>query len=133
MNEKTLEQRVRAWLVMDWITEHPGNHDQDGWIGFYRGTERVDLPELVTADDVLSCDTTACFAGWTVLLSGRKIRIQYEFFTSVEGAGKVSACAAELLGLDETEARRLFYGSNDLGVIRDLLIKFYGPRPLVSA
>lgn len=114
---KTVEQRRRAFQMLDVIEANPDKHDQSMWC----------FPHCsaVTAESALSaCGTTACGAGWTVLLAGLTIQSTMV----VETGLRVSRQAADLLGLSLTEADDLFY-ADDLAGVRKVVNEIFGPRP----
>jgi hypothetical protein len=129
---KTLEEITRAYQVLDHIEAHPDLHDQDFWL-HDSDSDRdrdadLDGPVVVTAQDVMSgCGTTACYAGWTVLLAGKPI-IDYSWTTAVR-IGRVSDVAADLLGLDGREEQQLFHDAEDLADVRKAVADIFGPRP----
>ena len=73
--------------TMQYIMDHPEQHDQRHWV--------------VNTD----CGTAACFAGWAMILSGRKI-------TSGSSSSYIGREARELLGLTRVESMTLFCGDN---------------------
>jgi hypothetical protein len=112
-----------AWRVIDHIDAHPDQHDQGHWV---RQTD---------------CGTTACFAGWTTILSGDRPVTELpgyvDGFTDVvtvdpEGRSydlTVQARARELLGITHQAAHDLFYNAMSLDDLRDAVAEIFGPRP----
>jgi hypothetical protein len=106
-----------AYRVLDHIDAHPRQWDQTTWI---RDGE---------------CGTTACFAGWTVLLSGHRVEYCHNYVSycgTIDGDHvSVRAVAARDLGIPLEVAwwSELFAG----GVTRDqlgrLVEQIFGPRP----
>lgn len=89
----------RLRKVLAHITAHPEQHNQDWW------AERTD------------CGTVMCVAGHTCVQAG--LRIDLIGFHGERGAHltdgrRVEHVAAELLGLDEQQALRLFHIADDL-------------------
>jgi hypothetical protein len=111
-----------AWRVMDHIDAHPGQWDQGLWIG------------------ESGCGTVACFAGWTVMLSGFEVDSDSEGVIAPqhpEWRGlHVSTVAEELLGLDdEVLAAKgdVFCGLLTRAELGDRVAEIFGPRPAWSA
>jgi hypothetical protein len=90
----------RLTAVLEHIEQHPEQHDQESW------SMRTD------------CGTTACAAGWTVLLYAPNEQFAYYVHgVSSEAAdylmsGEDIPCLARrLLGLNYDEVQALFYGA----------------------
>lgn len=130
-----------AWRVLDYIEAHPERHNQSSWIDATRAgmTDRV-----VDRNDVEgSCGTTACFAGWTLLLSGATIDLEdHMAYNQVSAAWQgVARFAADLLGISEAAApcgcsdcndrpaTRLFYRAETIEDLRKAVFDVFGPRP----
>lgn len=117
-----------AWRVRDVIVQHPEHHDQGAWIDPGRGWP---FDARLTADDVLaSCGTTACAAGWTVLLAGYRVDDNAYIYDAngVRIERLISHLAQELLGLTRDERTRLFHAVSEdsvPGLIEDI----FGPDP----
>jgi len=111
-----------AYRVLDHIDAHPEQWRQSQWVG------------------VADCGTIACFAGWTVLLSG----------ATVHPAGEVVADGPEeLIGMDVPDAADKLLGISpktlplivadpyDGLLTREELGKaiaeIFGPRPAVTS
>jgi len=126
-----------ARKVLDQIEAAPQRWTQDIWL------ERpYELDEQSAEDTVENCETSGCFAGWTVVLSGHRtaapyhvgprvrdvspqtrarIRTLYGWMlmgdddsASVDELINVRAVAAAELGLDVDQASTLFEASNTL-------------------
>ena len=88
-----------AEKVLKQVKENPEQHDQHNWI---------------TKSD---CGTRACLAGWTVHIAGLRPGTWIEgpvwsawSTVSVGGVERnIDRVAAELLGMDEESADRIFY------------------------
>lgn len=95
MNVKLLEAICTA------IEKHPAHFGMDSW--FINGWEFVDpktgVPQLKNILDGRNhCKTTACIAGWALVL------------TNVTPPDeKIATAAAELLGITDEQASYLFY------------------------
>lgn len=113
-----------AYRVLDHIDAHPEQWEQDIYIG------------------KAECGTVACFAGWTVLLSGEKPFFgQHDTGTETSWLDHdgnrvhVPARAEELLrasrwareGYDDEED--LFSGANNRADLGRLVGEIFGPRP----
>lgn len=91
MNVKLLDD------TLAYIEAHPEEHDQSTWV----------------------CDTTMCFAGHALALSGVKVEVDPDRHILLDGkrAGMESS-AREALGLTYGEAERLFF-ARDLWSVRE--------------
>lgn len=120
--------------VSQWLWQHPERHNQNRWLLLHDW-----LPHVATRDVegrteqvlpvgdfevILSCGTTGCLAGWTVVLADRNqvgpvipVRDLENYDGNLEfiqvseqsrGTESISSRAARLLGLDEDEQRYLF-------------------------
>lgn len=109
----TPKNTALGYRVLDHILTHPQQHSQDV---YYAEGE---------------CGTVACFAGWTVLLSGYTLDDGYDGY---DPTGKpvedldIHDTAAELLGLTKDEAIHLFLETGDTQVSAAVAVTF-GPRP----
>lgn len=112
--------------VLDFIQDNPEHHDQRVW-----GWRKTEHP----------CRTTACFAGWTVLLAGRGVWTneftdgQQELLARNDDGTlyDVSFVAEKLLGLNKQQAQDMFYFGQTLDDLWDLAELFTnhevkGPR-----
>lgn len=99
--------------TMQHIKDHPEKHDQNDWY--------------------VSCGTTACFAGWTVLLSGviptEMENLKWTGFGTNPRTGaldwRYNAIAKEarrLLGLTMTESVTVFKSANSVPML-ELMVK----------
>jgi hypothetical protein len=88
--------------TMQFINDHEDKHDQDVWFESQFSNEAISQ----------NCETAACFAGWAVLLNGYEHVCNDVYDRSGVLLGDVCEVAADLLGLEEWEANRLFDGSN---------------------
>lgn len=123
MGTKTPEQVERAHEMLDHIERYPESHDQNWWI-----MGPAARPGLDAAQVLNTCCTTACAAGWTVLLAGGVLRGTQA--TMPDGRRvSIPGKAASLLGLDGVEADRLFWGADDLAEVRKAVFDIFGPRP----
>jgi hypothetical protein len=106
-----------AYRVLDQIDAHPELWDQ-GW--FFTMTD---------------CGTTACFAGWTCLLSGEMPDYERQGFIGLDGdeaywlasGERADVRALELLGL--TNGFRLFASGNTRADLQLCVEELFGPRP----
>lgn len=116
-----------AYLVLDHIDAHPEQHHQRDFV-CRSGPERS-----VAADD-MPCGTTACFAGWTVLLSGHTIHLGVmPKVKVVDRMVDVDDLAAQLLGIAERGMDdvpyQLFYDARNRESLGRLVAEIFGPRP----
>lgn len=142
----------RMAQVMRFCRQHPESHDQKLWIG----VDEVDHLDMATPrgetdfgpasrDDVvittgeatanvISCGTTACFAGWTVLLNpGDRLLVRPsgdadDVLTADGQFCSVQARAADLLGLNENEADAVFCDTSTLEDVAEALESITGQR-----
>jgi len=111
-----------AKKVYDEITTHPELHDQGAFV-------------KSGSPDVAVCDSPKCVAGWAVHFSkSYDIKFQpYEYPNAPEHSGYWLAwniaeekhmdfddAAADVLGLDDKQADRLFYESNDAEAVAEV-------------
>lgn len=94
--------------VRDHVVAHPEQHNQGMW------AEKTE------------CGTTACAAGWTLLLGNPEVAREYaaeEVFTFAGvvrrflGFASVVSAAGSLLGIDRNQAHKLFYAATHEGAI----------------
>lgn len=123
---KTPEQVSRAYELLDHLELYPDKHDQNWWID---GTIPHPSSPVGAADVMNGCGTTACAAGWAVLLAGGTFVAGAAVATPDGGGGHVAAAASRILGLTTTEANRLFFWAEDLADVRKEIIEIFGSRP----
>lgn len=124
MTTKTPEQVERAYEMLDHIERYPDSHNQNWWImGVGNPPKGRDAAQVLN-----SCRSTACAAGWTVLLAGGVLR---DSRATMPDGRKVTIPdeAASLLGLDDVEADDLFWQARDLAEVRKAVFDIFGPRP----
>lgn len=124
----TTSNAVLAYKVLDHIDAHPEQHNQSDFV-------RRSTPAWLLSAEGIPCGTTACFAGWTVLLTGRTIYLG-STMPKVEIDGdlvEVDDVAARLLGLGhrglDGDAHRLFYEARTREDLGRLVAEIFGPRP----
>jgi hypothetical protein len=129
---KTPEQIRRAHELLDHLEAHPESHDQEFWISAHGVSGVFDAHKVLA-----SRGTTACAAGWTVLLAGGVIE-RVTTARMIEGAAvwmpdgsrhSIRFAAAALLGLDQDETQDLFHDCGDLADVRKAIHDIHGPRP----
>lgn len=105
--EITAEAQELAGKILDYIEEHPEQHNQKYWVRNARFGDRDDAPTaLRKAKEVNFCGTTMCIAGTAVFLG-----IPEENWDKVDS---VEHTARELLGIDEyDDAHHLFYSDDE--------------------
>lgn len=100
-----------AERVMQHIEAHPDEWDQSAWVNTWDG----------------HCNTTMCFAGTTLFLSGYRINQQISRFVTPDGQDEVPGevvgmLAAELLGMTTGQLDPVFHCyTNDPTVLRERL------------
>lgn len=130
---KTIEPNAElGWQVLDEIKAHPGRLDMALWV-----CNRDSLFATWVTLDMLrndsACGTTACYAGWTVLLAGYKVNEATEEIRDPDGnivGRRVDVLAAEILGINLVQQSVLFYGPNE--DIEHAVTRVFGPRPAVE-
>lgn len=111
---------VLAYQVLDTIDANPDQWDQADWAAMSK------------------CGAAYCFAGWAVVLSGRKLvwESRSRTFAQAEfvlddryGVGQqwIGEAAREALGIDDSAA--LFSGGNTREDLGRLVAEIFGPRP----
>jgi hypothetical protein len=92
--------------VMHHIDTHPEEWDQTLWF----------------------CDTTACFAGHTALISGLHVnrRLSTVFAPEDRKWRRAASVAEKLLGLDSCTADRLFCAGNTLDDLHQVVKELHG-------
>ena len=125
-----------AYQVLDHIDAHPEQWDQE------------------TYYEVNECGTTACFAGWTVILSKVELNAHGDVLLSslphevADLVGQIRSTepspledpqlaeiadvARVLLGIDRDQRGSLFYADNDREDLGTLVGELFGPRPLTD-
>lgn len=111
------------WKVYDHIKNHPKEWDQNNWISRWDALYGS-RPATLSG----KCGTTACFAGWTVQLSGHNIiwGDPAHGYSSECDAGLIEDVARRELGLNDRQATRLFYSLGSIDNIHALLVEFTG-------
>jgi len=121
---KTDEHTRRAYAVLDHIERNPEQHNQDSWLSV-RPT-----PGKPFRAEHMGCGTTACYAGWTVLLVGGEfLGNSWAYLPSLGESRGVTDAAAHLLGLTLDETDTLFHDARDLPEVRKAVFEIFGPRP----
>lgn len=105
--------------IRDQISRHPDQHRQAWWLRFpddaVADSPAEALERVHPKDGEFTCLTTACIAGWAVVLSPRK-----KVLALAAAQFSWAATGQQLLGLDPYEADALFHNSNTEEA-RDLL------------
>jgi hypothetical protein len=116
-----------AYEVLDLINANRAHFNMSTWVQCDgRALDPVSLAELTEQN---KCGTAACFAGWTVAVSGHTMNEAEQIFDS---AGRrvgfdISEFAKELLDIDDDQADGLFYVGDD--EIDEAVATTFGPRP----
>lgn len=134
--------------VVDAITEDPSGWYQRDWIT--SGDDlRPEVRDYILANRVVpwDCGTACCVAGHGVLAKGAKLT-DFTIFEVVEGfdlttsyvvtadgeTRDIQLYAADLFGISDEQAYRLFYGENGLALIRAMVTALEAdPRADLSA
>lgn len=85
--------------IEKYILEYPEKFDMAEWVRPFGMSlsEWEDMSAFDQPEEFTLCSTTACIAGWTCLLTEKKVERRY-----------LSSRATEKLGLTELQAERLF-------------------------
>jgi hypothetical protein len=115
--------------VVDVIEHNPEASLQSSWAE--RATDNTNM--RVSADN-FPCGTTACFAGWTVLLAGYKIEFLEGSTTAdyTSDGRSISDLARSLLRLDYMQTERLFYETGDLAEIRNTVAEIKAEKATLA-
>lgn len=140
MGTKTPEQTALAYEVLDFCLANPDKHDQSYWLLPGPIDARPASAERCAVDAAQAsnwCGTTACYAGWTVLLSGKRIAwsmwgIREEGSSPwvTETVSSVAGVAMRMLGLTYMEAHEVFQVAQTPDDVADEIERIYGPRPV---
>lgn len=124
-----------AWRVIDAIEQHRAAFNMGMWV--YDPDADYSVESKVTLADLEDeCGTTACFAGWTVALSGMSMDLEHDTAINADGAvvGSIDQVAMDLLGVEDIEVNSglnvnfpLFYCSENS--ITSAVTEHFGPRP----
>lgn len=126
MAAKTQEQKTRAYELLDFLEKNPDSHNQNFWVSPGPDVALSEDWPITAARALNECGTTACAAGWTVLLAGG-VMISPTFAKIGDDSGHVLRIAASLLGLDCGGRQMLFYEAEDLAAVRGVIEAIYGP------
>jgi hypothetical protein len=113
MSEKTMEQRVRAFELLDFLEKNEDRHDQRTFLTTGLEVDRPMPSDPMPSDTRVGftealewCGTTACAAGWACLLAGGRA---FGSFVQMPGTGttwhEMWQMAGNLLGLNYGEVR----------------------------
>lgn len=121
-----------AYAVLDQIDAHPEQHDQSDFVRHHG-----DVWSIAATD--MPCGTTACFAGWAVLLSGRTLELNHIVpqVRMDHGLVDVDDAAALLLGIGtrgmyDDPAHALFYAARTRDDLARQVAEIFGPRPCAN-
>jgi hypothetical protein len=114
-----------AYRVLDAINANPAHFDMDTWVRVPHDAPTIGLAQLTSPE----CGTTACFAGWAIVLSGYELTRDLEIVQAGRVVPEVlSRFAASLLGLNDEQADELFLAANE-DFHPELVAEIFGPRP----
>jgi hypothetical protein len=105
--------------VVDVIEHNPDAHNQNYWA--WRDMDySLPAPPLNISIDNFPCGTTACVAGWALLLAGYAITFDEDsdIADCAENGRIIPLLARELLRLEREQAEQLFGWTKDLASIR---------------
>ncbi len=117
---RTKPDARRAYQALDYIRDHPQEHNQ---AVFAKRTE---------------CGTVACLAGHVALLNGDDLLWPEHFGSSLYAAGvrlpdgteqSIGERAAQLLGVNIEDEYALFYGAENYDDLEREVTRIFGPRP----
>lgn len=95
--------------IADVIELNPHRHHQPSWSS---ADVRDSVIKLPTGTKTVSCGTTQCVAGWAVALDEENYGINHvgaAFNYTTNTRSNFTEAGADILGLSETEANRLFF------------------------
>lgn len=120
-----MRDAARAYAVLDAIKQNEHALDMDRWVG----RNGLAVLEPVTLDDLFNggCGTTACFAGWTVLLAGYFIKENDQATQLGNTLHYVPDLAGKLLGIGLADRDLLFFCDKDS--LPGLVEQVFGPDP----
>lgn len=130
---------VLAYEVLDLIRANPEHLYMGRWVWKRSAVPGMSLQEWcepVTLETVTQCGTAACFAGWTVLASGKAIDpVDERVIDAPEPGGRfrlrkglsVALLAKTLLNIDEGAAANLFYSRAE--ELEAKVQEVFGPDP----
>lgn len=125
MPEKNVElaRKVREHTRM-----YPDLLDMDTWIdkGGALDDEESHWGPVGDVENAVACGTTACFAGWTVVIAGLGVHGTSTIHNSDGTFDSVERAAVRLLGIDHMDAGRLFMC--DVEDLDDVLFEIFGER-----
>ncbi len=127
MTEKSIEARKLAWDTLDLIQAHPAKLDMNTWLS---QAEEDEIGQTVVLEDLtVGCGTTACFAGWAVLVAGGQLFADsWGPMAQIGGdVDTVPRVARNLLELSKEESLLLFHCRVD--ELASQVERFMGPRP----
>lgn len=120
-----------AYRALDTALANPLHLEMRSWF-----EPADDRQQVVTIDDLIrpGCGTTACFAGWAIALAGYGLTQADKVVSLADGAvvgDDIADFAADLLGVDMSEAHTLFF--NREALLPKAVAKVFGPRPEMKA
>lgn len=120
-----MKDAARAYDVLDAINEHRPALNMNRWVSRHGG---ITL-DIVVLDNLLDsdCATTACFAGWTVLLAGYFIKNHDQATQFGQQTYYLPDLAAQLLGIGLADRDRLFFCHED--DLTDHVFEVFGKDP----
>ncbi|MDQ1625761.1 MAG: hypothetical protein QOJ49_1259 [Actinomycetota bacterium] len=125
-----------AYAVLDHIEAHPERHDQGSFLRpsldlrlMYDRVGRLDVTAEIAVEH---CGTTACFAGWTALLSGKTLNHEGDVRTDGDRSADIAYTAQSLLGIGAADSWHLFFEAQSLDQVRCFVSEIFGPRPAVT-
>lgn len=132
MSKKTMEQRVRAFELLDFLEKNEDRHNQLTFLTTgYEANRPMPSDTRISLTEALEwCGTTACAAGWACLLAGGRA---FGSFVQMPGTGttwhEMWRMAGDLLGLNHGEITAMFFRAETLADVRKLIELYHGPRP----
>lgn len=121
-----MKDAKRAYYVLDMIRAHPHAVNMRWWVAKsdWPTLDKVTLADLTQQEP--GCGTTACFAGWTVLLDGYKV-VDNDQAVRGNTYRDVYDLAADLLGIGPADTDLLFYCHED--DLARIVEQAFGPDP----
>jgi hypothetical protein len=130
----TVKNYPLLWKIYDHISAHPEEWRQQSWALKWSSKAKLEanVGWWARRESVPACGTAFCFAGHTVNISRPDVefawfrgdaKVQSTAYVKVSDGNcmGIDVLAAMELGLTEREACHLFYGSNTLQAIHDII------------
>lgn len=113
---KTQQQENAAHLV-NVLATYEQNFDMNAWFEPGSAFSFGDMVSIDKQDDVLSCGTTMCAAGWGAFLAGHTILVGEDAVLTKTGETMpIEEAGARWLDLDPQHGHQLFYSNAEVAM-----------------